>query len=144
MLFFFKECQSVINHWFTYFCHLSVDFRGLLSHRRCSRPGVGCPLPGWRRLQSAIVPTSVATGRETVPTVSPAWASTHQDTSTVPFQTTTTAAGTSGLGKSWTGLGSGLLCLKTTREVGSFASFHYIFESGKSWAKRKLILLMEF
>lgn len=55
---------------------------------------------------SAIVPNSVATGRETVPTVPPAWASTHQDTTTEPFQKTTTAVGPVALGKA--GLDSGV------------------------------------
>lgn len=76
-------------------------------------------------------PNSVATGKETVPTVSPAWASTHQDTTTEPFQTTTTAVGPVAWGKA--GLDSGVDYFTSGRLEKTFllfSSFKDAFESG--------------
>lgn len=76
-------------------------------------------------------PNSVATGRETVPTVSPAWASTHQDTTTEPFQTTTTAVRPVAWGKA--GLDSGVDYFTSGRLETTFlllSLFKDAFESG--------------
>lgn len=69
---------------------------------------------------SVIVPTAWPQGRETVPTVPLVWASTHDYTSTVPFQMTTTAVGPVARGKAGLDFGVGLLHLKTEDEEEVF------------------------
>ena len=114
------QCLFCWSHMLTYFCHSTLSLKSLganfLSkscpfHWNCGPRGAQ---PSWHRADSewsALVPTCVA-----VQTVSLVWACTHHHTRLSPFSNYHWC-GTSGSGKSWTGVWSGLVFHMAAKEV---------------------------
>lgn len=117
---FFPDKQTLsvtvswMTHWFTYFSHSRFWARFSASSQNLATFTGAVVLEGLiihgtgHRCDISDGPSAVASGRENVPTVSLVWASTHHYTRHCAFSNDYYWCGTSGFGKSWTGVWSGL------------------------------------